>query len=431
MSTKHTKISFKRNPQNFISYYLDAKTQEKIKQLKTVSQREIIYFFTLIDTKEKDFVYNHLSLQTKRFLLKHLPSDELVEWIRQSEYQSIILSQLDAQKKHHIEKILMYHETRVGSMMQVDYVSIHANQTAGEILKYIISEVSEYTYMDVLWVVDNDQKLLGKISLSQVLIARKNTKIENVYTPLTTFLHPDDDITRAVQKMMNYDKEAIAVIVNERLVGIITSDDIFDELIESYEEDFQKLANIHHFDAGDKSITRYKKRMPWLFIALIINTMVAFILSIFENTLSQVTLLVLFQPLILGMSGNISTQALGVTLLSLDDHHFSIKKHLKKERQIGMINAFIMSMLTLVFSFTLLLLLGASTIHSFQIGIQVSLSLLVGMTVATNLGLMMPLLLKKFKKDPAVASGPLIATLNDFIGLVIYFSIATLFLAIL
>lgn len=431
MSLKQTKISFKRNPQSFISYYLDAKTQEKTKQLKTLSQREIIYFFTLIDIKEKDFVYNHLSLQTKRFLIKHLPSDELVEWIRQSEYQSILLSQLDVQKKHHIEKILMYHETRVGSMMQVDYVSIHANQTAGEILKYIISEVSEYTYMDVLWVLDNENKLIGKISLSQVLIARKNTKIENVYLPLTTFLHPNDDITQAVQKMMNYDKEAIAVIENERLVGIITSDDIFDELIDSYEEDFQKLANIHHFDAGDKSIARYKKRMPWLFIALIINTMVAFILSIFENTLSQVTLLVLFQPLILGMSGNISTQALGITLLSLDDHHFSIKKHLKKERQIGMINALIISILTLVFSFTLLLILGSSTIQSFLIGIQVGLSLLVGMTVATNLGLLMPLMLKKFKKDPAVASGPLIATLNDFIGLVIYFSIATLFLAIL
>lgn len=431
MSPKHTKISFKSNPQNFISVYLDAKTQEKTKQLKTISQREIIYFFTLINLNEKDFVYNHLSLQTKRFLLKHLPSDELVEWIRQSKYQSIILSQLDAQKKHHIEKILMYHETRVGSMMQVDYVSIHVNQTAGEILKYIISEVSEYSYMDVLWVVDNDHKLLGKISLSQVLIARKNTKIENVYTPLTTFLHPDDDITQAVQKMMNYDKEAIAVIENERLIGIITSDDIFDELIESYEEDFQKLANIHHFDAGDTSIIRYKKRMPWLFIALIINTMIAFILSIFENTLSQITLLILFQPLILGMSGNISTQALGVTLLTLEDHHFNIKKHLKKERKIGMINAFIMSMLTLMFSFILLLLLGASTIHSFQIGIQVSLSLLVGMTVATNLGLMMPIVLKKLKKDPAVASGPLIATLNDFMSLVIYFSIATLFLAIL
>lgn len=325
----------------------------------------------------------------------------------------------------------MYHETRVGSMMQVDYVSIHVNQTAGEVLKYIISEVSEYTYMDVLWVVDTDNKLLGKISLSQVLIARKNTKIENVYTPLTTFLHPNDDITQAVQKMMNYDKEAIAVIDNECLVGIITSDDIFDELIESYEEDFQKFANIHHFDAADKSIVRYKKRMPWLLIALIINTMVAFILSIFENTLSQVTLLILFQPLILGMSGNISTQSLGVTLLSLDDDHFSIKKHLKKERQIGMINAFIMSILTLVFAFILLLLIGTSIVQSFQVGLQVSLSLLVGMTVATNLGLMMPIVLKKMKKDPAVASGPLIATLNDFIGLVIYFSIATLFLAIL
>ncbi len=431
MSTKHTKISFKRNPQQYISQYLDAKTQEKTKQLKTLSQREIIYFFTLIDIKEKDFVYQHLSLATKRFLIKHLPSDELVEWIRHSEYQSIILSQLDVQKKHHIEKILMYHETRVGSMMQVDYVSIHVNQTAGEVLKYIISEVSEYTYMDVLWVVDTDNKLLGKISLSQVLIARKNTKIENVYTPLTTFLHPNDDITQAVQKMMNYDKEAIAVIDNECLVGIITSDDIFDELIESYEEDFQKFANIHHFDAADKSIVRYKKRMPWLLIALIINTMVAFILSIFENTLSQVTLLILFQPLILGMSGNISTQSLGVTLLSLDDDHFSIKKHLKKERQIGMINAFIMSILTLVFAFILLLLIGTSIVQSFQVGLQVSLSLLVGMTVATNLGLMMPIVLKKMKKDPAVASGPLIATLNDFIGLVIYFSIATLFLAIL
>jgi len=230
---------------------------------------------------------------------------------------------------------------------------------------------------------------------------------------------------------MDYDKEAIAVIENQLLVGIITSDDVFDELIESYEADYQKLANIKDFDEADTSLKRYQKRMPWLLIALIMNTSIALILSVFEPTLSQVTLLVLFQPLILGMAGNISTQALGVTLLSLDNEDFNMKVHRQKELRIGLMNAFLMSALTWIFSTLFLLFIGETFDQGIRIGLQVSMSLLIGMTVAATIGLMMPVLLKKLNKDPAVASGPLITTLNDFIGLFIYFSIASLFLTIL
>jgi len=431
MLEKNLHLSFKKQPQAYVDTYLHANEHDQKSMLNHLPLKELPHFITLLDPQEKDHVYHFLPTIKQAFIIKHLASDELVEWIKVSNNQVTILNQLDSQKKHHIEKILLYHDTRVGSMMQVDVVLILTHQTAGQVLKNLIHEVSEYVYMDILWVVDDEHKLIGKISLSDVLIARKNTKIESIYTPLTTYLHPNDDITIAIQKMMDYDKEAIAVIENERLVGIITSDDVFDELIESYEEDFQKLANINNFDEADHAVKRYQKRMPWLLIALIMNTMIAFILAIFEPTLSQVTLLVLFQPLILGMAGNISTQALGVTLLSMDEDSFNLKKHRQKEIRIGMMNACLMSIFTLLFSTLFLVLIGESFQQSIVIGIQVSLSLLIGMTVAALIGFMMPGILMRYKKDPAVASGPLITTLNDFIGLSIYFSIATLFLTIL
>lgn len=431
MLEKNLHLSFKKQPQHYMDTYLHAREDHQKSMLHHLPLKDLPHFISRLDVQEKDHAYHLLPTIKQTFIVTHLASDELVEWIKASNDQTAILNQLDSQKKHHIENMLLYHDTRVGSMMQVDVVLILTNQTAGKVLKHLIHDVSEYVYMDILWVVDDENNLIGKITLSDVLIARKNTKIESIYTPLTTYLYPNDDITIAIQKMMDYDKEAIAVIENEHLVGIITSDDVFDELIESYEEDFQKLANINNFDEADHAVKRYQKRMPWLLIALMMNTMFAFILAIFEPTLSQVTSLVLFQPLILGMAGNISTQALGVTLLSMDEEAFNLKKHRQKESRIGLMNACLMSIFTLIFSTLFLVLIGETFQQSIVIGIQVSLSLLVGMTVAALIGFMMPLVLIRFKKDPAVASGPLITTLNDFIGLSIYFSIATLFLTIL
>jgi magnesium transporter len=431
MKEKDINLSYRKHPNLFFEHFIHASDEDKKKMIHHLQQADLPHMMILLDSQNKDFLYKSLSPLKQSFIIKHLASDELVYWIKESKYQQAIINQLDSQKKHHIEKMMMYHETLVGSMMQVDVVKIHINQTAGEVLKYIIHDVSEYYYMDILWVVDEKDHLVGKLSLSELLVARKNTKIDNIFHPITTYLHPSDDITLAIQKMMDYDKEAIAVIENQLLVGIITSDDVFDELIESYEVDYQKLANIKDFDEADTSLKRYQKRMPWLLIALIMNTSIALILSVFEPTLSQVTLLVLFQPLILGMAGNISTQALGVTLLSLDNEDFNMKVHRQKELRIGLMNAILMSALTWIFSTLFLLFIGETFDQGIRIGLQVSMSLLIGMTVAATIGLMMPVLLKKLNKDPAVASGPLITTLNDFIGLFIYFSIASLFLTIL
>lgn len=431
MSQVRQQISFKKHPQQFLEHYLEVSDLKKKKLIHHIQIKDLPEFITLLEPNDKDFFYHSLTPSKQVYLIKHLASDELVYWMKESDYQSSILSQIDIQKKHLIEKMLMYHERRVGSMMQVDLVTIQSDQTAGEVLKYIIHDVSEYFYMDILWVIDSDNKVIGKVSLSDVLIARKNTKISSIMTHLTTFLNPHDDITIAIQKMMDYDKEAIAVIEHEQLVGIITSDDVFDALIESYELDFQKLANINNFEETDSAIIRYQKRMPWLIIALSVNTTIALILAIFEPTLSQIGLLVLFQPLILGMAGNISTQALGVTLLTLDETNFNLKKHRQKEVRIGLMNASIMSVISFIFSSILLLFIEMTLVESIITSIQVSLALWMGMTSASLIGLMMPILLKKFNKDPAVASGPLITTLNDFIGLFIYFSIASLFLAIL
>ena len=431
MSQVRQQISFKKQPQQFLEHYLEVSDLKKKKLIHHIQIKDLPEFITLLDPKDKDFFYRSLTPTKQVYLIKHLASDELVYWIKESDDQSSILSQIDIQKKHLIEKMLIYHEKRVGSMMQVDLVTIQSDQTAGEVLRYIIHDVSEYYYMDILWVIDLDNKVIGKVSLSDVLIARKNTKISSIMTHLTTFLNPHDDITIAIQKMMDYDKEAIAVIEHEQIVGIMTSDDVFDALIESYEEDFQKLANINNFEETDSAIMRYQKRMPWLIIALSVNTTIALILAIFEPTLSQIGLLVLFQPLILGMAGNISTQALGVTLLTLDEPNFNLKKHRQKEVRIGLMNATIMSVISFIFSSILLLFIGMTLDESIITSIQVSIALWMGMTSAALIGLMMPIMLKKFNKDPAVASGPLITTLNDFIGLFIYFSIASLFLAII
>jgi magnesium transporter len=226
--------------------------------------------------------------------------------------------------------------------------------------------------------------------------------------------------------MMDYDKMSVPVLDSEgHMVGIITADDVLEEVVENFDNDFKGLAQVQNIETYDSGFTRYLKRMPWLLMALVFKIVIALFLGVFEETIAAVTALVLFQPLILDMSGNIATQSLAVTLLH--DENTS-KKHMLREINIGVLNGLLMSILTFILSVSFLSILNYNIIDALFISTQVSLALWVAIIVAAMIGVLIPTVLIKFKKDATIASGPLITTLNDLIALSIYFTIATLFL---
>lgn len=383
--------------------------------------------FSLYDIQMKWRMFHLIDHSNQKFVIAHMPHDDLVDFIKAFEEEKLnILGMLDTTKRQRVELLLSYVESTAGSLMSVNYLLFKTTDTAGETLKKVIHESHDDTYIDDIFIEDDMLKLVGRMSLSTLVTARKQTLLHTHMQPILMRIHPESDLIKTIDFMMDYDKESVPVINQEgHMIGLITADDVLEEVVETYDDDFKGLAQIQNIETFDSGFKRYVKRMPWLVLALVFNVLIAFLLGIFEHTLASVTALILFQPLISGMSGNIATQALAVTLLS---EEYTFKKQAKKEISIGLLNGLLISLATAIVSVLFLMLLDTSWIDALTLSVQVSVALWLAMIAASAIGVMIPYALKKLNKDEALASGPLITTINDLVALTIYFSIATLFI---
>jgi magnesium transporter len=385
--------------------------------------------FVLYEDEMKRHVFELLTMPQKEKLLNALPSDEIVYLFKRLKRDTItpLWAMFKPIKRQKIQSLIKYQKTKVGAMMTLDMMVVDDEMTVGAVMKQLIHQTEDQDFIDVIWVVDEKSRLAGYVGLNDLVISRKQMLIKNIMETQFDTVHPEDDIEHAIDYITDYDELAMAVIDDaNHIIGMISADDILEEVVDQLDEDYMALAGLMSFDHEDLSIERYQKRMPWLLVALMLNIIMITVLTSFETTLSAVTALVLFQPLVLGMAGNIATQSLGVTILDLDEDDFSMKRHVRRELLIGSLNALLIGAFGYVLSTLFLWITGVH--HVFEISSVVSVSIVLGMLVASTMGYLIPIVLKHFNKDPAVASGPLITTLNDFISLLIYFSVATLLL---
>ncbi|MFH0767027.1 MAG: magnesium transporter, partial [Bacillota bacterium] len=235
----------------------------------------------------------------------------------------------------------------------------------------------------------------------------------------------------AIQTVKDYDRNSIPVLDNKRhIIGIVTADDVFEEIVENSEDDYEKMALIHDHDSSSSAIRRSTQRLPWLMIAVILNLIIATFLSLFEATLVEVTALILFQPTILGMAGNIGTQSLAVTILGLHleeiDSKKTPKKYVIKEMTVAFINSLLLATAAFVFVSVFLSLVPIGNQVPISIAYVVFISVFASMFIAGSMGVFVPLMFNRHGIDPSAASGPIMTTINDVVTLVIYFGIATL-----
>ncbi|MBE0701488.1 MAG: magnesium transporter, partial [Acholeplasmataceae bacterium] len=294
----------------------------------------------------------------------------------------------------------------------------------------IIAISKEQDYIDTIFVID-DKMIVGIIDLKQLIIARSTDHLEDIMVEDFHFIYEDESIEKAIQTIKDYDRNVIPVLSREdHLMGIVTADDIFDEIIESHDEDYHKLALVHDHDIDDSAFKRSSQRLPWLMIAVVLNLLIASFLSIFEATLAEVTALVLFQPLIMGMAGNIGTQSLAVTLLGLHveelDNKKMPKKYIIKETFVGLFNSLSLGIASFIVAYGFLLLIPTGSQRGFDVAFIVFIAVFASMFISAIMGVLIPLTLNRLKVDPAVASGPIMTTINDVVALVIYFGIATI-----
>ena len=276
-----------------------------------------------------------------------------------------------------------------------------------------------------IYVVDDDKKLVGVISLRDLIISHDDVMIGEIMSGRVRAVGVSEDQEAIARQMKDYDFLALPVVdFQHHLLGIITVDDIMDVMEEEASDDYSKLAGIADLDSIDRSpVNAAKKRLPWLIALLFLGMFTASLIGRFEDTLDKVAILAVFIPLIAGMAGNTGTQALAVAVRGIATGDLEKENKMSlviREAGTGLITG---TTCGIVVSIVVYVWKG-----EFFLGLLVGISVLVSLFVATLAGTLVPLLMHKLKVDPAVASGPFITTINDIISILIYFGLATLFM---
>lgn len=277
-------------------------------------------------------------------------------------------------------------------------------------------------------------KFSGAIDLKDLIIARQSDTLDSIIIYSYPYFYADEKISDSIEKIKDYAEDSLPVLNRDKeIVGIITAQDVVEAVDDEMGEDYAKLAGLTaEEDLQETTKQSIKKRLPWLIVLLVLGMGVSAVVGAFENVVAILPIVICFQSLILDMAGNVGTQSLAVTIRVLMDEELAPKDKLKlvlKEAKVGFSNGFLLGILAIVFlGLYIFLYKGYDIRHAFLISLCVGVSLLLAMIVSSLVGTLVPLFFKKIKVDPAVASGPLITTVNDLVAVVIYYGLSWVFL---
>lgn len=362
-------------------------------------------------------------------VLANMATDDAVDLLNDLDKNKVAsyLTIMPEDEADEIKDLLHYEEKTAGSIMTTEFVVVSSHMTVKEAMRHLRKAAPDAETIYYIYVVNDDQQLIGVISLRDLIIAEGDLTIDEVVNRQIVSVSVGDDQEDIARMMRDYDLLALPVVdFQNHLLGIITVDDIMDVMDEEASDDYSKLAGVDVDDVDQNPITAAKKRLPWLIILLILGLFTASIIARFEETLEQVALLAIFIPLIAGMAGNTGTQSLAVAVRGIATGEFQkhgIVKTIMRESITGMITG-----ITCGLAIWLIIFIWQGTMF---LGFLVGLSIAITLFVATISGALVPLLMNRLNIDPAVASGPFITTINDIISITIYFGMATMFMQFL
>ena len=318
--------------------------------------------------------------------------------------------------------------------MTTNFVSIPSGIPIRQAMRELVEQAAENDNISTIYVVDEKKRFLGAIDLKDLIIARETTLLADITMTSYPYVYADEHIDDCIERIKEYSEDSIPVLDREnRLRGVLISQDITLLVEEELGDDYAKLAGLTtEEDLREPLKKSILKRLPWLIILLGLGLVVSSVVGIFEKVVAGLTLIVSFQSLVLGMAGNAGTQSLGVTIRILMDENISGKQKLflvGKEARVGLINGIILGLLS--FGFIGLYLWGVkqqTILLSFSVSLCTGIALMISILLSSITGTVIPLLFKKLKIDPAVASGPLITTINDLVAVVSYYGLAGLFM---
>ena len=409
--------------------------------LEELNSDDATYIIKLLDSEKTSDVLMELDDDYREKILKNLSIQEIAEEVEEldsddatdiiselpQEKQKKVISKIsDAEHKADIKELLKYDEDSAGGLMAKELIKVNENWSVTRCVKEMRTQASEVTRVHSVYVVDNDDILLGRLSLKDLLVANPKTKIKSIYKKNVDHVFDTDTAESVASTMQKYDLGAIPVVnKKKKLLGRITIDDIVDLIKEEAEEDYQLAAGIlQDVDVDDSIFELTRARLPWLIVGLIGGIGAAFVMGGFDEILLQHKILFYFTPLIAAMAGNVGVQSSAIIVQGLanDEIKGSINNRLFKETLLSILNGVILA--------GLLFLIIYFWQGEIDIALALSIALVAVVIVAGIIGTFIPLFLNKRGIDPAIATGPFITTSNDIFGILIYFMVAKLILQI-
>ena len=409
--------------------------------LDELSFDKVVYIIKLLDSEKTSAVLMELDEDIREKILQNLSAKEIAEEVEEldsddaadiigelsEERQEAVMSQIeDEEQVNEIEELLTYDEDSAGGLMAKELVKVNENWSVLKCVREMRMQAEKVTRVHSIYVVDDLDKLKGRLSLKDLLITSTKTAISEVYIPNVDFVNVHDNLDEVSNKMRKYDLEAIPVVDNDGiLLGRITIDDIVDVIKEEADKDYQLAAGLtQDVEADDSILQLTKARLPWLFLGLLGGVGAFLIMQMFENTFSENAILFFFTPLIAAMAGNVGVQSSAIIVQGLanDDVKGSINSRLIKEMLLATLNGIVLALFLFLFVWL--------SVENINTALAISVSLVAVVIVAGLIGTFVPLFLNKQGIDPAIATGPFITTSNDIFGILIYFMIAKIILGI-
>ena len=400
------------------------------------------YIFNTLDSEKTAEILLELDEEVREKILKNLSPKEIAEELDElsTDDAADIIAELPQHKKAQviseledvehakdIVDLLRYDEDTAGGLMGKELVKVNENWNVLTCVKEMRAQAENVAKVHSIYVVDDEDRLKGRLSLKDLLTTSTKTHISEVYIKKVDYVKVDTKDVEVARIMQKYDLESIPVVDElGRLVGRITIDDIIDVIKEEADKDYQLAAGISQdVEADDSILELTKARLPWLVLALFGGLISVHILGIFEPVMKLHPELFFFTPLIAAMAGNVGVQSSAIIVQGLANNTIigPIVERLLKELSLSLLNGIILSVILLAGSY---FLLG----YEIHVGYTVSIALLSVIIMASLIGTFIPIILNKYGVDPALATGPFITTSNDILGILTYFTIAKIILGI-
>lgn len=428
--------------------------EQLIEKLSDYHEKDIAQSFAFLTREERKALYDTLGaewisnifsyIEEPQAYIEELGIDKLAEVINEMDSDDAVdlLEDIDESVKAKLRPILdedvkadirlihSYDEDEIGSLITTNFVCISKDLSIRQAMRELVRQAGENDNISTIYVVDASDTFCGAIDLKDLIVAREHDELDDLISYSYPYLLDHEKIADSIEKIKDYAEDSLPVLNSKReLIGILTAQDVIEAVDDEMGEDYAKLAGLTaEEDLKETTLESMKKRMPWLIVLLFLGMGVSTVVGAFEGVVAALPIVICFQSLILDMAGNVGTQSLAVTIRVLMDEDLAGKDKLSlvvKEMKVGFSNGLLLGVLALLCLGVYIKVFKGYTIYqAFMVSGCVGISLLVAMIISSLVGTMVPLFFHKIKVDPAVASGPLITTVNDLVAVVTYYGLA-------